>query len=258
MKNYLLQIEYFGKNYCGWQRQSHSPSIQEELEKALSKIANQNIEVTCAGRTDTGVHATSQVVNFHSDADRNLSSWMRGTNALLPQDIKVLDIKEVDNDFNSRFTATNRTYNYIIYNSAISSPIFAEHCLWENRQLNIDRMNHACKYLLGEQDFTSFRSSQCQSNTPFRNIQKAEFIKQGSFIVFEVVGNAFLHHMIRNFIGSLLKVGLEFESPEWIKLVLEAKDRTKAAETAKAHGLYFVGVEYPEFSFRRRVIELFC
>ncbi|MBK2114150.1 tRNA pseudouridine synthase A, partial [Francisella orientalis] len=112
MKNYLLQIEYFGKNYCGWQRQSHSPSVQEELEKALSKIANQNIEVTCAGRTDTGVHATSQVVNFHSDADRTLSSWMRGTNALLPKDIKILDIREVDNDFNSRFTAINRTYNY--------------------------------------------------------------------------------------------------------------------------------------------------
>ncbi|AFJ43419.1 tRNA pseudouridine(38-40) synthase TruA [Francisella orientalis] len=257
MKNYLLQIEYFGKNYCGWQRQSHSPSVQEELEKALSKIANQNIEVTCAGRTDTGVHATSQVVNFHSDADRTLSSWMRGTNALLPKDIKILDIREVDNDFNSRFTAINRTYNYIIYNNITSSPIFVEHCLWENRELNIDKMNQACKYLLGEQDFTSFRSSQCQSNTPFRNIQKAEFIKLGNFIVFEVIGNAFLHHMIRNFIGSLLKVGLEFESPEWIKLVLEAKDRTRAAETAKAHGLYFVGVEYPDFSFRRRVMELF-
>ncbi|APA82988.1 tRNA pseudouridine(38-40) synthase TruA [Francisella tularensis] len=258
MKNYLLQIEYFGKNYCGWQRQSHSPSVQEELEKALSKIANQNIEVTCAGRTDTGVHATSQIVNFYSNADRPLSAWQRGVNALLPKDIKILAVQQVDNNFNSRFTAINRTYNYIIYNSATSSPIFAEHCLWENRELDIDKMNQACKYLLGEQDFSSFRSSQCQSNTPFRNIQKAEFIKQGSFIVFEVVGNAFLHHMIRNLVGSLLKVGLGFESPEWIKVVLEAKDRTQAAETAKAHGLYFVGVEYPEFSFKRQIIKLFC
>ncbi|MBK2357326.1 tRNA pseudouridine(38-40) synthase TruA [Francisella hispaniensis] len=258
MKNYLLQIEYFGKNYCGWQRQSHSPSIQAELEKALSKIANRNIEITCAGRTDTGVHATSQVVNFHSDADRPLSAWQRGANALLPHDIKILAVQEVNDDFNSRFTAINRTYNYIIYNSATSSPIFAEHCLWENRELDIDKMNQACEYLLGEQDFSSFRSSQCQSNTPFRNIQKAEFIKQGSFIVFEVVGNAFLHHMIRNLVGSLLKVGLGFESAEWIKLVLEAKDRTQAAETAKAHGLYFVGVEYPEFSFKRQIIKLFC
>lgn len=258
MKNYLLQIEYFGKNYCGWQRQSHSPSIQSELEKALSKIANQTIEVNCAGRTDTGVHATSQIVNFHSDADRPLSAWQRGANALLPQDIKILAVKEVNNDFNSRFTALNRTYNYLIYNSPISSPIFAEHYLWENRELDIDKMNQACKYLLGEQDFSSFRSSQCQSNTPFRNIQKAEFIKQGSFIVFEVIGNAFLHYMIRNFIGSLLKVGLGFESPDWIKSVLEARDRTQAAETVKAHGLYFVGVQYPEFSFKRQIINLFC
>ena len=258
MKNYLLQIEYFGKNYCGWQRQSHSLSIQSELEKALSKIANQTIEVNCAGRTDTGVHATSQIVNFHSDVDRPLSAWQRGANALLPQDIKILAVKEVNNDFNSRFTALNRTYNYLIYNSPISSPIFAEHCLWENRELDIDKMNQACKYLLGEQDFSSFRSSQCQSNTPFRNIQKAEFIKQSSFIIFEVIGNAFLHHMIRNFIGSLLKVGLGFESPDWIKSVLEARDRTQAAETVKAHGLYFVGVQYPEFSFKRQIINLFC
>ncbi|OEZ33893.1 tRNA pseudouridine(38-40) synthase [Francisella endosymbiont of Amblyomma maculatum] len=258
MKNYLLQIEYFGKNYCGWQRQSHSPSIQSELEKALSKIANQTIEVNCAGRTDTGVHATSQIVNFHSDADRPLSAWQRGANALLPQYIKILAVKEVNNDFNSRFTALNRIYNYLIYNSPISSPIFAEHCLWENRELDIDKMNQACKYLLGEQDFSSFMSSQCQSNIPFRNIQKADFIKQGSFIVFEVIGNAFLHHMIRNFIGSLLKVGLGFESPDWIKSVLEARDRTQAAETVKAHGLYFVGVQYPEFSFKRQIINLFC
>ncbi|MED7819591.1 MULTISPECIES: tRNA pseudouridine(38-40) synthase TruA [unclassified Francisella] len=257
MKNYLLQIEYFGKNYCGWQRQSHSPSVQEELEKALYKIANHNIEVICAGRTDTGVHATSQIVNFYSDADRPLNAWQRGTNALLPKDIKILDIKEVDNDFNSRFSAINRTYNYVIYNSTISSPIFAEHCLWENRQLDITKMNQACKYLLGEQDFSSFRSSQCQSNTPFRNIQKAEFIKQGNFIVFEVVGNAFLHHMIRNLVGSLLKVGLGLQSSEWIKELLEAKDRTQAAETAKAHGLYFVGIKYQDFQFQRRLTNLF-
>ncbi|MED7788538.1 tRNA pseudouridine(38-40) synthase TruA [Francisella sp. 19X1-34] len=257
MKNYLLQIEYFGKNYCGWQRQSHSPSVQEELEKALSKIANHNIEVTCAGRTDTGVHATSQIVNFYSDADRPLSAWQRGANALLPKAIKILDIREVDNNFNSRFSAINRTYNYVIYNSTISSPIFAEHCLWENRKLDILKMNQACEYLLGEQNFSSFRSSQCQSNTPFRNIQKAEFIKQGNFIVFEVIGNAFLHHMIRNLVGSLLKVGLGLQSPEWIKELLDAKDRTQAAETAKAHGLYFVGVEYSDFQFKRQIMNLF-
>lgn len=258
MNNYLLQIEYFGKSYCGWQRQSHSPSIQQQLENALSKIANQPIEVVCAGRTDTGVHATSQIVNFYSDADRSLNAWQRGVNALLPKDIKILDIKKVDDSFNARFSAISRTYNYVIYNNPISSPIFAEHSLWENRLLDITKMNQACKYLLGEQDFSSFRSSQCQSNTPFRNIQKAQFTKYGNFIIFEVIGNAFLHHMIRNLVGSLLKVGLGLKSPEWINELLIAKDRTKAAETAKAQGLFFVGVEYPNFSFNQQIIKLFC
>ncbi|GAB4222575.1 MAG: tRNA pseudouridine(38-40) synthase TruA [Francisella sp.] len=257
MKNYLLQIEYFGKNYCGWQKQSHSPSIQSEIEKALSKVANQKIEVTCAGRTDTGVHATSQIINFYSDAKRDINAWIRGTNALLPYDIKIIAIKEVDNDFNARFSAINRTYNYLIYNAEISSPIFAEHSLWVNKKLNVVKMNQACKYLLGEQDFSSFRSSQCQAKTPFRNIQKANFIKKGNFIIFEVTGNAFLQHMIRNFIGSLLKVGLEHRSPDWIKEILDSKDRQKAADTSKSHGLYFVGVEYPKFKFKRQIFDLF-
>ena len=249
MKNYLLQIEYFGKNYCGWQKQSHSPSIQQHLEKALSKVANHNIDTICAGRTDTGVHATSQVVNFSSDACRSLDAWQRGANALLPSDIKVINIKEVAETFNSRFSALSRTYNYIIYNSPVSSPIFTAHCLWEKRHLDIKAMNEAAKYLLGEQDFSSFRSSQCQSNTPFRNIKKAQFKKYGKFIIFEIVGNAFLHHMVRNLVGSLLRIGLGLEDPQWLKEILKLKDRTQAAETAKAHGLYLVGVKYPDFDF---------
>lgn len=257
MKNYLLQVEYFGKNYSGWQKQSHSSSVQEELEKALSKVANHNIEVTCAGRTDAGVHATSQVVNFFSDSDRALEAWQRGANALLSEDIKVIDIKEVDLEFNARFSALSRTYNYVICNSKVSSPIFKNHSLWENRLLDIDKMNEATQYLLGELDFTSFRSSQCQSNTPFRYIKEAKFIKHNDFIIFEVVGNAFLHHMIRNFIGSLLKVGIGLKEPVWIQQVLDAKNRCLAAETAKPQGLYFVGVEYKYFSFKRGVKDFF-
>lgn len=253
MKNYLLQVEYFGKNYCGWQRQLHSPSVQQELEKALSKVANHQVEVVCAGRTDTGVHATSQVVNFSSGAHREIKAWHRGVNALLPQDIKVHLLKEVDLDFHARFSALNRTYNYIIYNAPTSSPIFAEHSLWERNPLDVEKMNQACKYLVGEHDFSSFRSSQCQANTPFRNIQKAEFIRYGNFIVFEVIGNAFLHHMIRNFVGSLLRIGLGTKDPQWLSKLLEYKDRTKAAETAKAHGLYFVGVEYEDQTFSKLI-----
>ena len=254
MKHYLLQIEYFGENYCGWQRQNHSPSIQEELEKALSKIANQKIEVICAGRTDTGVHATSQIVNFSSDSNRSKQAWINGTNAILPHDIKIKNIIEVDGNFNSRFSALNRTYNYIIYNNPISSPIYSKHSLWYKYNLDLNAMNEACNYLIGEQDFSSFRSSQCQSNTPFRNIIKAEFTKHNDFIIFEVKGNAFLHHMIRNLVGSLLKVGQKQKPSKWIKELLNYKDRTKAGETAKAHGLYFVGVEYPEYKFYKKVI----
>jgi len=252
-----MQIEYFGKNYSGWQKQAHSPSVQEELEKALSKVANHTVEVTCAGRTDSGVHATSQIVNFFSDSDRTLSSWQKGTNAFLSDDIKVVSIREVDESFNARFTAISRTYNYVIYKSQVRSPIFGDYSLLENRPLDIQKMNEAAKYFLGENNFTSFRSSKCQANTPFRFIEKAEFIERDNFIIFEVIGNAFLHNMIRNFIGSLFKVGLGFKDPIWIKEVLDAKDRCKAGVTAKPHGLFFVGVKYPDFEYRRDVSGFF-
>ncbi|MGQ4001938.1 tRNA pseudouridine(38-40) synthase TruA [Francisellaceae bacterium CB300] len=257
MKNYILQIEYFGENYNGWQRQTSFPSVQSEVEKALSKVANHKVEVVCAGRTDSGVHATSQIANFLSNADRSLMAWKRGLNAILPNDIKIINIQEVPNDFNSRFAAISRTYNYVIYNAQVSSPIFARHSLWENRALDIDKMNQAAKYLLGKQDFTSFRSSQCQANTPFRTIQKAEFTKHGSFIIFEVQGNAFLHHMIRNLVGSLVNIGLGQKPPEWIKELLDAKDRTIAAKTARPQGLYFVGVEYENFEYIRPMKDIF-
>jgi tRNA pseudouridine38-40 synthase len=159
--------------------------------------------------------------------------------------------------FNSRFAATSRTYNYVIYNAQVSSPIFAKHSLWENRALDVDKMNEASQYLLGKQDFSSFRSSQCQANTPFRTIQKAEFTRHGSFIIFKIQGNAFLHHMIRNLIGSLLNVGLNQEQPFWIKELLDAKDRTLAAKTARPQGLYFVGVEYNDFEYIRQIKDTF-
>ena len=257
MKNYLLQIEYFGENYNGWQLQTSFPSVQDEIEKALSKIANHKVEVVCAGRTDSGVHATSQIANFLSDADRSLMAWKRGLNSILPSDIKIIDIQEVPSDFNSRFAAISRTYNYVIYNAQVSSPIFAKHSLWENRLLDVGKMNEAAKYLLGKQDFSSFRSSQCQANTPFRTIQKVSFSKNDNFIIFEIQGNAFLHHMIRNLIGSLINIGLGQKEPVWIKELLDSKDRTIAAKTARPQGLYFVGVEYPNIIFSRRIYSLF-
>ena len=244
MNYYALVVEYFGQNYCGWQRQSHSPSVQVQIETALSQIAGQEIEVVCAGRTDTGVHATAQVVSFATTVTREDKAWVLGVNSLLPKDIKVRDLKRVTSDFSARFSATYRRYNYLIYKNKVSSALWYEHSTWVNRKLNITAMNQACKYLIGEQDFSSFRSSQCQSNTAFRNIHHAFFDTFGDFVVFDIQGNAFLHHMVRNIVGSLLKVGHAEKDPQWIKELLMQKDRTKAASTAPAQGLYLVEVDY--------------
>jgi tRNA pseudouridine38-40 synthase len=244
IKNYALVLEYDGSNYCGWQRQSHSPSVQEDLECSLSKIANHPIEVVCAGRTDTGVHATAQVVNFSSSATRSLSAWLNGVNANLPKAIKVTDIVEVDEHFSARFTAKYRRYNYVVLQRKSSSPIFENRAVWERRVLNLDAMNQACQYLLGEQDFSAFRSSQCQSHSPNRYIHHAFFKCSGDFVIFDIKGNAFLHHMVRNIMGSLLAIGLGEQSPEWIATLLAEKDRNQAGKTAPAHGLYLVEVGY--------------
>lgn len=242
---YALVIEYDGSAYCGWQRQSHSPSVQAVVEEALSKIANHSIEVVCAGRTDTGVHATAQVVNFSSSASRTISAWLNGVNAHLPKSIKVTDVVAVDPCFSSRFSAEYRRYNYVILQRQSSSPLFENRAVWERRVLDLDAMNTACQYLLGEQNFSAFRSSQCQSHSPNRYIHHAFFQRRGDFVIFDIKGNAFLHHMVRNIMGSMLAVGLGEQAPEWIASLIANKDRTQAGKTAPAHGLYLVEVGYP-------------
>jgi len=254
MQNYLLQIEYQGSEYCGWQKQSHaSNTVQEQLEKSLSKVANNTIEVFCAGRTDSGVHACSQIVNFYSDADRSLDAWQNGCNSFLPVNIKIKHIQKVNKNFHSRFEALSRRYNYVIYNNNSSSPILHKNTTWFKKKLDIKKMNDACQYLLGEQDFSTFRSSQCQANTPFRNIIKAKFYQHCDLILFDIEGNAFLHHMVRNIVGSMLQIGIGEKSPLWIKELILGKDRQKSAATAHPHGLYLVGVKYPEFNFQRNI-----
>jgi len=248
MNYYALVLEYHGESYCGWQRQSHSPSVQFSLEKALSQIANEPIEVTCAGRTDAGVHALAQVVNFQTDVKREDKAWLIGANSLLPKDIKVSKLYHVDKGFSARFSATYRRYQYLIYNHPVSSAVFLKNATWVKEHLDLDKMNEACQNLLGEQDFTTFRSSQCQSHTSMRNIHHAYFKRYGRFVLFDIQGNAFLHHMVRNITGSMLKVGLKLYSPDWIRDIVDLKDRTKAAETAPAVGLYLVEVAYPEGS----------
>ncbi|MGF1706017.1 tRNA pseudouridine(38-40) synthase TruA [Enterovibrio baiacu] len=240
-----LGVEYDGAQYFGWQRQREVPSVQEHLEKALSKIANEPIEVQCAGRTDAGVHGTGQVVHFDVSCDRPMRAWTMGVNTHLPDSIAVRWAKEVPDEFHARFTATARRYRYIIFNNALRPGILRHGVSHYHGDLDETLMHEAGQYLLGENDFTSFRAAQCQSNSPWRNIHHLNVTRQGAFVIIDIKANAFVHHMVRNITGSLIAVGLKEQKPEWVKWLLEAKDRNLAAATAKAEGLYLVEVDYP-------------
>ncbi|MBD8512256.1 tRNA pseudouridine(38-40) synthase TruA [Photobacterium sp. WH77] len=241
-----LGIEYDGSRYFGWQRQRDVDSVQGRLEKALSKIANQTIEVQCAGRTDAGVHGTGQVVHFDCDTPRKLVAWTMGTNAHLPKDIAVRWAKEVPDEFHARFSATARRYRYVIYNHALRPAILGSGISHYHGELDAEKMHQAGQYLLGENDFTSFRAVFCQSRSPWRNVMHLNVTRQGHYVIIDIKANAFVHHMVRNITGSLIKVGRGEEKPEWIQWLLAQKDRTLAGATAKAEGLYLVEVDYPE------------
>ncbi|GHA38719.1 tRNA pseudouridine(38-40) synthase TruA [Photobacterium aphoticum] len=247
-----LGIEYDGTKYSGWQRQSHADSVQERLEKALSKIANHPVEVQCAGRTDAGVHGTGQVVHFDTDMSRKMVAWTMGANANLPKDIAVRWAAEVNDDFHARFTATARRYRYIIYNHALRPAILGSGVSHYHGELDEKAMHEGAQYLLGERDFTSFRAAHCQSRSPWRNMMHINVSRQGHFVIIDIKANAFVHHMVRNITGSLIKVGHGEEKPEWMQWLMEQKDRSLAGATAKAEGLYLVDVDYPaEFGLPR-------
>ncbi|GLS82600.1 tRNA pseudouridine(38-40) synthase TruA [Paraferrimonas haliotis] len=241
-----LGIEYNGANYFGWQRQREVDSVQQRLELALSTIANHDIEVICAGRTDSGVHATGQVVHFDTHANRPLKAWSMGVNAHLPDDIAVRWCIEVDQDFHARFSATARRYRYVILNHKLRPAILKNGVTHHHQPLDEKAMHQAAQALLGEQDFSSFRAVQCQSKTPFRNVHRVQVKRFGDYLVVEIEANAFLHHMVRNIVGSLLLIGQGDKPQNWIAQLLELKDRTQAAATAKANGLYLVDVTYPQ------------
>jgi len=241
-----MQIEYMGKNFSGWQRQPGQRCVQSELEKALSTIADQPIEVTCSGRTDKGVHSLGQIIHFDTHAQRDLRGWLLGVNSIMPDDVSVSWVQLVPNDFHARFTATARTYRYLILNTLSRSALYSERALWVYHPLDAKKMHNAAQMFLGEQDFSSLRGSDCQSNTPFRNIRKISVTRKQNWIEIEVTANAFLHHMVRNIVGSLLEIGLEKKPTAWIRQMLAAKDRKLAGITAAAHGLYFIKAHYPQ------------
>lgn len=241
-----LGIEYDGSRYFGWQRQQNVDSVQQKLEEALSVIANTPCEVFCAGRTDAGVHGTGQVVHFETEVNRPLQSWCFGTNTHLPADIVVRWAVEVSEDFHARFSATARRYRYIIYNHKLRSAILPKGVSHYYHSLEHEKMHQAGQFLLGENDFSSFRAAQCQSHTPWRNVHHLQVSRQQDYIIVDIQANAFVHHMVRNIVGSLIEVGQGRQPVEWIKWLLEQRDRTLAAPTAKAEGLYLVDVTYPE------------
>lgn len=243
---YALGIEYNGHDFHGWQAQTDLYTVQGCLEKALSHIAAEPIAVFCAGRTDTGVHATGQVVHFDTQAKRELAAWVMGVNTLLPSSIAVQWAVEVDDNFHARFSALSRRYRYVIYNHPVRSALLATRVTVQYRPLTVTLMQRAAQYFLGEQDFTSFRSSRCEAKTPIRTVYDIQVLDQHPYIVIEIEANAFLHHMVRNIAGSLMRVGRGIEAPEWIKEVLLARDRRVASETASPCGLYLTRVQYPD------------
>lgn len=247
LQRIVVSLEYDGTDFSGWQRQRApvQSTIQQHLEQALSQIADQPISTICAGRTDAGVHATCQVVHFDTSIDRGSQAWLKGTNSLLPDSISVLWSKAVEQNFHARFSAFARRYYYVILQQEIAPAILANYVTHIREPLNHEAMHEAAQLLLGENDFSCFRAAGCQSKSPCRNVTQANVFKQGVFVILDIKANAFLQHMVRNIVGSLLDIGRGEQEPIWITQLLTGKDRCKAGRTAPPHGLYLVEVNYP-------------
>ncbi|MDP6103120.1 MAG: tRNA pseudouridine(38-40) synthase TruA [Gammaproteobacteria bacterium] len=243
-----LGVEYLGTQFHGWQLQKPGiRTVQLVVEEALSKVADKKIRVHCSGRTDAGVHALEQVIHFETDVKRENKAWLYGGNVNLPSDVNFKWVRSVEDEFHARFDAFARQYYYKIHNTNVRSSLLASRSLWEPRKLNIELMNLAAKRLIGEHDFSSFRGNLCQAKSPIKNIEHIIFTKNGSNITLDIKANAFLHHMVRNIVGTLLKVGREERDIEWVSEVLESKQRSKAGPTAEPQGLYFVKAFYNKF-----------
>ena len=242
-------IEYLGTDFGGWQRQAHQPhaaTIQGNIEHALSAVANQPVQVQCAGRTDAGVHAFCQVVHFDVPVKRDAKAWVLGGNTHLPKTIRMLWAKPVPADFHARFSAQGRRYQYRLLRSAVPSAIWHQYATHYPYELDCQAMHQAAQVLVGEHDFSSFRAAGCQSQSPMRELFAVSVVEAEQWAHINVHGNAFLYHMVRNIVGSLLAVGRKEKPIEWMATLLAQRDRTQAAPTAPAHGLYFVEVDYPD------------
>ncbi len=244
---YVLCVEYAGSAYRGWQVQKANrvPSVQETVENALSRIANEPVSVICAGRTDAGVNGTYQIIHFDTRAQRDVRAWVLGTNTHLPDDIAIRWAQPVDDSFHARFSALERRYRYLIYSAPVKPALLARGVTWTHKALDVARMNDAAIHLIGEHDFSSYRAMGCQAKSPVRTVRSLRVYQAGELIVIDVCANAFLHHMVRNIAGVLMSVGAGEAEPGWALEVLQARDRRKGGITAPPWGLYFVDVRYP-------------
>ncbi|MHB8919490.1 MAG: tRNA pseudouridine(38-40) synthase TruA [Halothiobacillus sp.] len=249
MSRIALAVEYDGSRYHGWQRQQDVDSVQARLEAALSQVANSPIDTVCAGRTDAGVHATYQVVHFDSDAIRPDQAWLFGGTHALPADISIVWARTVCSDFHARFSATARSYRYVILNRQTRSAVHQGRVTWWRDTLNAEAMHKAGQFLLGEHDFSSFRAKGCQAKSPIRTIESCRVQRQGDFIYIDITANAFLHHMVRNIVGTLLPIGAGIRPVDSLFDILGQQQRVLAGITAPAAGLYLVNVRYPAAFF---------
>jgi len=243
-----LGVEYLGTNFHGWQLQkSGIRTVQQVVEQALSSVADHPVRVFCSGRTDAGVHALEQVIHFETTAKREDKAWVLGGNVNLPFDVNFKWAKQVNDDFHARFDAHARQYHYKIHNTPVRSAVKHAYTLWESRTLDIKLMNQAAECLIGEHDFSSFRGSLCQAKSPIKTVEFIRLTQSGNGILLDIKANAFLHHMVRNIVGTLIKVGKGEQDSAWVKTVLDAKDRKQAGATAEPQGLYFVKAFYDNF-----------
>lgn len=249
---YALGLEYDGAAYAGWQHQGHARTVQQVVEEALSQVADEPIKVVAAGRTDAGVHATLQVVHFDTVAERRERGWLLGTNSNLPGDIGAQWLRPVPETFSARFSALSRSYRYLIVNRLHRPALVNRHATWVHAPLDATAMDDAAQLLVGQHDFSSFRASSCQARSPVRRIERCSVRRHGDWLAIDVTANAFLHHMVRNFVGSLLAVGRGERDRTWFATLLAARDRRAAGITAPPVGLYLVDIEYPaEFALPR-------
>lgn len=250
IRRIALGVSYVGSSYKGWQSQPGGGTVQDALEGALAQFAVRPLKVLCAGRTDAGVHGINQVVHLDTDLDREPFSWVRGTNTFLPPDIAVQWAQEVTPAFHARNSAIGRRYTYVVLEARVRPALESGRVGWVFRPLDLLAMREAASHLVGEHDFSSFRSSMCQSPTPVKHLRDIQIRRcagpggQSAYWRFDFEGQAFLHHMIRNIMGCLIMVGTGVQRPEWVRVVREARDRKVAAPTFSPDGLYFLGPRY--------------